>query len=169
MRKVVNRIVDGVIIAIVAIVVAMLIGVICGVTPYIVMSGSMETAIHTGSVCFVNENVEYEEIEVGDIIAFEAGTGVMVTHRVIDITDEGFETKGDNNDVSDGISTTKSNYCGETVLAIPYVGYALAMLQTKRGMIIGATVIACLFIICFMTSGDKKPKDEDNEEDEKKE
>ena len=93
------------------------IGVIClaamaavlmllGFRPYIVLSGSMEPALH-----------------VGDIIAYEAGNGALVTHRVITITAQGMETKGDANEVSDGITTTKENFHGKTIGSIPGIGY----------------------------------------------
>lgn len=34
-----------------------------GIKPYIVMSGSMEPTIHTGSVCFVNTIADYSDIK----------------------------------------------------------------------------------------------------------
>lgn len=110
------------------------IGVIClaamaavlmllGFRPYIVLSGSMEPALHVGSICMVNTKAEYDDIHVGDIIAYEAGNGALVTHRVITITAQGMETKGDANEVSDGITTTKENFHGKTIGSIPGIGY----------------------------------------------
>lgn len=90
------------------------------IEPRIVLSGSMEPKIHTGSICFINKKVPYDKIKTGDIIAFKAGKNTMVTHRVISVTNAGFETKGDANKVSDGISTNKTNYRGKTILSIPY-------------------------------------------------
>ena len=118
-----------------------------GIKPYIVLSGSMEPNIHTGSVCFVDTNVKYEDILVNDVIAFETKTNALVTHRVINITSHGFETKGDNNNSSDGISTTQSNFRGQTLFSIPYLGYFSQFLQTKRGKIIIFTTF--LFLIFF--------------------
>lgn len=92
------------------------------IEPRIVLSGSMEPKIHTGSICFINKKVPYDKIKTGDIIAFKAGKNTMVTHRVISVTNAGFETKGDANKVSDGISTNKTNYRGKTILSIPYAG-----------------------------------------------
>ena len=70
----------------------------------------------------------------------------MVTHRVISVTNAGFETKGDANKVSDGISTNKTNYRGKTILSIPYAGYISMYLQSTRGKIILVSVIVALFI-----------------------
>ena len=94
-----------------------------GFRPYIVLSGSMEPQIHVGSICLVNTEAGYDDIHVGDIIAYEAGNGALVTHRVITITAQGMETKGDANEVSDGITTTEENFHGKTVGSIPGIGY----------------------------------------------
>lgn len=56
------------------------------IEPRIVLSGSMEPKIHTGSICFINKKVPYDKIKTGDIIAFKAGKNTMVTHRVISVT-----------------------------------------------------------------------------------
>lgn len=118
-----------------------------GIKPYITMSGSMEPGIHTGSVCFVNTKAQYNEIQEGDIIAFQTSMGKLVTHRVISITEEGMETKGDANDVSDGISTTSENFCGKTLFSIPYVGYGLVVLKRPRNIAIVLVVIAAVVML----------------------
>lgn len=112
----------------------------CGIHPFITMSGSMEPAIHTGSVCFVNTKADYDEIVEGDIIAFEMNNGAMVTHRVVAVTDKGLETMGDANGVTDGISTTRENFRGKTLFSIPYVGFIIKHLQNP-------TVLAMIVIL----------------------
>lgn len=118
---------------------------ICGVRPYIVMSGSMEPSIRTGSLCLVDTKAEYDEIEVSDVIAFRQGAG-MVTHRVIAITEDGMETKGDANECSDGITTTRVNFGGKTVVSIPYAGYVFHVMQ-QRWMRWGLAMGALVWII----------------------
>lgn len=127
-----------------------------GIKPYITMSGSMEPAIHTGSVCFVNTNVSYDEIHTGDIIAYRSETGGLVTHRVIDISDAGMETKGDANDVSDGISTTRDNFYGKNILTIPYIGYAIKHLQTPAGMSIAGVILVTCIVLAVLGNTNKK-------------
>ena len=133
------------------------------IEPRIVLSGSMEPKIHTGSICFINKKVPYDKIKTGDIIAFKAGKNTMVTHRVISVTNAGFETKGDANKVSDGISTNKTNYRGKTILSIPYAGYISMYLQSTRGKIILVSVIVALFIAGLILPQEK------NQEEVKKE
>lgn len=129
-----------------------------GIQPFVVESGSMEPKIQTGSVCFINKLTKYENIKENDIIAFKLPTGALVTHRVIKVTDEGFETKGDNNDSSDGISTTKDNYIGQNIFSIPKIGFIVKLIQTTRGKIIFGTVILVLFLAGILIGEPSKNK-----------
>ena len=98
--------------------------IIAGFRPAIVMSGSMEPELHTGSICVINQNADYEDMEEGDIIAFKRGA-IKVTHRIIEITDDGFLTQGDANPSPDIGIVTKSDFIGETIFDIPYLGYVV--------------------------------------------
>ena len=130
---------------------------IIGIEPFIVRSGSMEPAIQTGSLSFINKHIKYENIKENDVIAYVATTGDKVTHRAIKITEEGIETKGDSNDNSDGISTTKNNYIGKNVFSIPKLGYFVVTIQTTRGRVILITFIIVLLLAGFLY--DDKPKE----------
>ena len=94
-----------------------------GIRPYVVRTGSMEPAIKTGSVCFVNHKIPFEEIQQGDVIAFFMGE-TIVTHRAVQVSENQIMTKGDANEIADASPVTKENYSGKTVLAIPEIGYA---------------------------------------------
>ena len=63
-----------------------LVGVrVIGLTPYTVLSGSMEPTYHVGSLIYVKE-VEPSEVEVGDPITFVVTEDLLVaTHRVVEI------------------------------------------------------------------------------------
>ena len=76
-----------------------------------------------------------------DIIAFKIDSGKYITHRVIKITDEGFETQGDANNISDGISTTKDNYIGKNIFSIPKAGVLIKVIQTTKGKIVAVAFI----------------------------
>lgn len=120
---------------------------LAGIKPYVVKSGSMEPALPTGSLCFINHRAPYEKIQEGDLVAFRTSLGQKVLHRVIRVTDQGLETKGDANEVSDGISVTEENYLGKELGAIPGLGYLFAWLFTVKGKIAAGTVAACLLIL----------------------
>ena len=128
---------------------------IAGIRPYAVVSGSMEPAIHVGSVCVVNMHSPYESIKKGDIIAFRAGSGVLVTHRAAGITGEGIITKGDANSSEDSSPVTKENYIGRTVFSVPKLGYAIRFVHTKGGLISAAAGLAA-FVLIGLAIPDKK-------------
>ena len=138
-----------------------------GIVPYVVKSGSMESVVKTGSLCLVNKHVNYEDVKVNDIIAFSISSGEKVTHRVVEITDEGLITKGDANSFPDGITTTEDNYIGKNIFSIPKLGFFVMWVQTARGRIVLITIIIVLLILAFCTD-DKKEKKKSNVETEDK-
>lgn len=135
------------ILAEVIIAVALVVGIlfVLGIRPFVVVSGSMVPTLPINSVCFVNTNTDYEDIEVGDIIIYRRfSDDLRVIHRVIAITDEGLETKGDANAVSDGISTTADNLVGKMLICIPALGAFITWARTPAGIAVLAVVILLL-------------------------
>ena len=129
---------------------------ICGITPYVVLSGSMEPKIETGSLCFINKNKNIEKIKEKDIIAFKMSDGTLVTHRVIEINSDGIVTKGDNNEEADSDIVKKENFVGKNIFWIPKVGYLVKAIQTTKGKIIMITFIILLLASGFLFGEDKK-------------
>lgn len=127
-----------------------------GIVPYVVVSGSMEPTIQTGSLCFINKHAAYSSIRVNDIIAYRAPTGANVTHRVVRITSEGFETQGDKNNTSDGFSTNQNNFLGKNVFSIPKLGYAVREMQTTTGRIIVVTTAIVILAASFLMDDTKR-------------
>ena len=133
---------------------------ICGIIPYVVLSGSMEPSIETGSVCFINKNVKYESVKEKDVIAFKMNDGTLVTHRAVKIDENGIVTKGDNNKDEDNNLVTNKNYVGKNLFWIPKVGYVVKTFQTTTGKIISITLIVVLLITGFLFGDDKKKEKE---------
>lgn len=163
MSKLINGLINIIFYPLLAVILAVAILFICGIKPYITMSGSMEPDIQTGSVCFVNTKADYDEMQEDDIIAYQTAAGGLVTHRVISVTEEGLETKGDSNDMSDGISTTSSNFRGETLFSIPYVGYVLKTLQKPVNFAIVIVVAVGIFLYNLVDSRYAKKEEADRE------
>lgn len=159
LKKVVNKILNVVGAIFISCFLVLVVFCFVGVRPYIVLSGSMEPTIQTGSLAFVNSKASFDEVRKGDIVAFQIDTGATVTHRVISVTDQGIETKGDNNDVSDGITTTKDNFKGENMFSIPCLGYAFSFVQSKRGMILSITGVIFFILLEIATSESKEEKE----------
>lgn len=120
-----------------------------GYTPYIVMSGSMEPYIETGSVVFVDTN----EIipEVGDVIAFRESNDVMVTHRVVayDVNTNTYTTKGDANNSVDPNPVSPSQIVGTYKQNLSKLGYLLVLLEAKKVNIAGIEIPTGPVLIVF--------------------
>ncbi|HIT09523.1 MAG TPA: signal peptidase I [Candidatus Merdivicinus faecavium] len=149
---------------------ALLVGVrLFGLTPYSVLSGSMEPTYHVGSLIYV-EKVDPSEIEVGDPITFVLNEDLVVaTHRVvaIDAENEHFYTKGDANDAQDAAPVYFKNLLGRPVFTIPYLGYAADFLSSRQGMIVGICGFIILMLLMFfpdiMRAVDGKDKKKDSQ------
>ncbi len=131
---------------------------VCGIVPYVVLSGSMEPTIETGSLCFINKYADIEDIKEKDIIAFKMNNGTLVTHRVVEITDSGIVTKGDNNEDADSNKVKKENFVGKNLFWIPKVGYMVKVFQSTRGRIITITIVILLLASGLLFGEDKKKK-----------
>lgn len=74
-----------------------------GYRVFYIMSESMEPTIMTGQLA-VAHKIDAEEVEVGDIVAYDRGD-IIIIHRVTDIdeseTGRVFTFQGDNNDFAD--------------------------------------------------------------------
>lgn len=103
------NIVTTVLVAAVVLLAVLLVGVrLVGLTPFVVLSGSMEPTYPTGALIYVKK-VPAEQIQVGDPITFVMNEDLVVaTHRVVDIDGENqrFTTKGDANDAVDARRST---------------------------------------------------------------
>ena len=129
-----------------------------------VLSGSMEPTIETGSLCFINKHAKFSSIKKKDVIAYRMKSSTLVTHRVVKIDDTCVVTKGDNNKNDDGCSVTSSNFVGKNIFWIPKVGYLVMAFQSTKGKIIFITCIILLLVVGFLFSDDKKNKEVKKEE-----
>lgn len=93
----------------------------------IVRGGSMEPAIHLGSIIIIDRGAR--EPTVGDVASFVESDGNIITHRVVGVDGPLIETKGDANRTNDLERRLQANVVGTTVLTIPYVGYGLHVLR----------------------------------------
>lgn len=93
---------------------------------FVVLSGSMEPSIPTGSLIFTFQD---EPIFAGDIITFQKQDAV-ITHRVIGQTQDRYITKGDANFLVDAGAVSVTQIIGKVFFHIPYLGYLITLLQS---------------------------------------
>ncbi|UTE77537.1 signal peptidase I SipW [Rossellomorea sp. KS-H15a] len=120
----------------------------------LVLSGSMEPTIDTGSVVGVKEVKDTTNLKKGDIVTFYSPIkkNTIVTHRIIDVKGEGeftqYITKGDNNETDDPRPVPSSKIIGKySGINVPYVGYILQFLQSKNGIALSLILPGMIIII----------------------
>lgn len=161
MLGVIARAIDAVVVTctvIFAISAGLLVGAkMFGYNEYVVLSGSMEPSIMTGSLAFIN--TKDTSATVGDVVAFtidkeEADTSydsdaTTVTHRIVKVNSDGtFTTKGDNNESEDTKHISPEQVIGKYCFNIPKVGYVMSQIN-QRGMI---AIICWIVAINLLTS-----------------
>ncbi len=89
-----------------------------------IASNSMYPSLKKGDAIIIEKlnDTEKEEIEVGDIIVFQED-GNIITHRVVEVRQGVYITKGDNNNTKDTNKKTKNDIIGLVKLRIPLLGY----------------------------------------------
>ncbi len=95
---------------------------IIGYRSYTVLSGSMEPEFYPGDMV-ITKHKSKTDIKVNDIVTYRDNDGVIITHRIMEETPEGYITKGDNNNVEDADMLTEKNIIGEVKFSIPKLGY----------------------------------------------
>ena len=115
------------------------------IKPAVVLSGSMEPEIHTGSLALID--LKDRDAEAGDAIAFKTGN-VLVTHRIVREEGGAFVTKGDANRKEDLWRVSPEEIIGTTVYSIPYLGYVVQRFKSPAGI----TILVAGFLIFFILS-----------------
>lgn len=114
-----------------------------GWKPFVVLSGSMEPAIPTGSVLFTD--TYRHDAGIGEIITYKLDgisgeSDTLVTHRVVRVIEKSeeqesmetlFITKGDSNEQEDLVPAAASQVIGTYLFHIPKVGWIISKLDRK--------------------------------------
>ena len=143
--------------------VLMVLPTLFGLERYVIISGSMEPTIPTGSVVY-DEVVPVVDLEVGDVITFvpppEYGVTDPVTHRIVEIgvAAEGssaageplFRTQGDANEYPDAWEMVlDQDEQARVKYHLSYVGYVYLFLSNRwvQLFVIGLPALAIAVLI----------------------
>ena len=130
-----------------------------GFTNAVVLTGSMEDAIHVNDMVIIHAQKDYE---IKDVITYlPVGEGTPVTHRIIKKDGNTFVTKGDANNTSDP-EIQKEQIVGKVILVIPKIGLLIQAMQTPLGMLVLLLVGIILFEWPNLIGFFKKRKSETN-------
>lgn len=140
-----------------------------GYKPMIVLSGSMENAIHTGDLVFV-KMVDINTLKEKDVIAFRNEENKVTTHRIVEIIKKDgqtfFKTKGDNNSSEDANLVNTSSVEGIYVSKISGLGNFLMFMQQPIGLAVALLIILVVGLIILQIINKVEEK-EITEEDKK--
>lgn len=107
---------------------------VSGYRAFVVDSGSMYPALRAGDLILDAPVPDPALVRVKDIITFRLGGNLLVTHRVFDVDDESFQTKGDSNPSPDLDRIRKTEVIGRVAASVPYLGALVMMLRTPVGI-----------------------------------
>ena len=162
--KIISKTLSTVLITVVVLLAILLSGIrLIGLTPYTVLSGSMEPTYHVGSVIYVKD-ISPDELKSGDPITYRISSDTIVTHRIVKVINEGtsqlsFQTKGDANKTEDG-EIPASAIIGKPVFSTPNLENISQYVQNPLGaicLVVCAIVFLALsYVIDIIFSKQKK-------------
>ena len=93
-----------------------------GQKPLVVISGSMEPTLKVGGILYY-EKIDINEFDEGDILVYQTKEHI-ISHRIVNINENGFITKGDINNSVDNYLVSDEQILGKgTNWSIPFIGY----------------------------------------------
>lgn len=126
----------------------------------VVLSGSMEPTIPTGSLVFVN--LKKRDPKVGDVISYRRSDNdeITVTHRIVGTAGDGFITKGDANAENDFVTVYPDRIDGTVKAHIPWIGFVINGIGAEHffTLIIWITVIDFLLMMTLEVFKPEKRK-----------
>lgn len=129
-----------------------------GWTYAVVISGSMEPTIRTGSLIIMKKEPDYKE---GAIITYDNGEK-LITHRIVEKKGDKIVTQGDANSLPDPIFE-KSQIIGRVTAASYPLGEIALYLQNPYGMVL---TIATMLALSILTKQEKEKKQQRNKKKE---
>jgi signal peptidase I len=101
---------------------------------YIVKTPSMGTIAPVGTLVAVHAQDSYA---IGDVVSY-ARNGLVYTHRIVDVTAQGFITKGDINGAPDALPVNQSEIVGTVAFYGKYLGF---LVEALPWLLIGGAIV----------------------------
>jgi len=101
-----------------------------GFTSAVVISGSMEPEINVDDMVLIRKARSYG---AGDTVTY-LGNRTPVTHRVVEVTENGYITQGDANNAADG-EIPRERVVGKVFAVWPGMGKVVRLMQSPLGML----------------------------------
>ncbi|MGN0165550.1 MAG: signal peptidase I [Lachnospiraceae bacterium] len=119
----------------------------------VVVSGSMSGSIEVNDVVIIHRQDDYR---AEDVITFQSGSS-LVTHRISEVTDSGYVTKGDANNSEDPEPAEPESVVGKVVFIIPKIGALIQFFTSPAGMAVLFVIAVLLLLMPFPEKKNKHP------------
>lgn len=120
-----------------------------GYSFYYVLTESMVPEINAGEM-ILGRYTDPQELQVGDVVTYQGVSGSLrdkiITHKIIEIEDDIFTTKGVANDFADP-PIHESQILSKYVLTIPLAGKLFSLINSKYGFIFLIVIPLVLLIV----------------------
>lgn len=111
-------------------------------------SNNLNNQFQTYDIIVLEKVENASDLNKYDIIAYHNDQGINVIHRIIEIEDGKYVTRGDANDASDKYHPTFNDVIGRYIgKKIPSIGIFIMFLQSYAGIITIISLIYCLIMI----------------------
>ena len=120
---------------------------------FLVQSGSMEPTIMTGDVIVVKSQTDYK---VRDVATFKDSSNHIITHRVTEIKNGVFVTKGDANRTTDNGNIQFNQIIGKVIFILPKLGFLVVFSKSIPGLIIFMVIPGIYIIVSEILKNGKK-------------
>ncbi|VEU83330.1 signal peptidase I [Acholeplasma hippikon] len=113
------------------------------------MEGTNEDSFSKGSIVIIN-HTPYEDLEIGDVVVYKSNEGILIIHRIIEETEEGFIVKGDNNSSADNELVTLSNYQGKHIRHFQFMNIGLWLIDARAMLLLILGIILLISVLYQM-------------------
>lgn len=163
MKRVCDLLVNIALVCCVAMIVAFAGVRLVGLTPYAVLSGSMEPDYPVGSLVYVRA-VDPASVGVGDAITFTKPNGEVATHQVYerDVSARQFRTQGianintDGSIMHDAEPVSFDAVIGAPVACIPLLGYVNVFVTSGPGAFLVVVSVGVLIVLSMLADRSRK-------------
>ena len=112
------------------------------------ITNNLNNQFQTYDIIVLEKVENASDLNKYDIIAYHNDQGINVIHRIIEIEDGKYVTRGDANDASDKYHPTFNDVIGRYIgKKIPSIGIFIMFLQSYAGIITIISLIYCLIMI----------------------
>ncbi len=114
---------------------------------YIVRSDSMKPVFGAGDLVFIApiDGFLGTNPQVGSIVTYRMGEK-LITHRVVEVTPDGYRTKGDSNENVDPAPISEEQLTGRYLFKLPKIGHVSMFIKTRDGWFLGVFLPAGILI-----------------------